>query len=95
MDLQPFLPFTSRGVAILGHEGELAGPLRFAEAAEEDGSTHRVLTGDYEQGHRLVGTERAAGGPEAARAAAALPQAAARDGRRGARPAGTVTGRRL
>ncbi len=35
---------------LLGYDGELAGPLRFAEVAEEDGSTHSVLTGDYEQG---------------------------------------------
>jgi methionyl-tRNA synthetase len=45
----PFLPFTSQTVhELLGHGGVLAGPLRFREVAEEDGSTHQVLTGDYD-----------------------------------------------
>jgi methionyl-tRNA synthetase len=44
----PFLPFTSQRVhELLGHDGWIAGPLRFEEEVEEDGSTHEVLTGDY------------------------------------------------
>ena len=47
--LGPFLPFTSQTVhELLGHEGSLAGPLEFCDAGEDDGSTHVVLTGDYE-----------------------------------------------
>lgn len=46
--MTPFLPFSSQQVhALLGYEGYLAGPLAFREYTEEDGSTHRVLTGDY------------------------------------------------
>jgi len=46
--MAPFLPFTSQKLhELLGYEGYLAGPLEFREYAEEDGSTHRVLTGDY------------------------------------------------
>jgi len=49
--LAPFLPFSSQAVhELLGYDGRLAGPLRFAEVSEEDGSTHHVLTGDYEHG---------------------------------------------
>jgi methionyl-tRNA synthetase len=44
----PFLPFTSQTVhELLGHEGFLAGPLEFRTVAEDDGSEHEVLTGDY------------------------------------------------
>jgi methionyl-tRNA synthetase len=44
----PFLPFTSQKLhELLGYEGYIAGPLLFREESEEDGSTHRVLTGDY------------------------------------------------
>jgi methionyl-tRNA synthetase len=47
--LAPFLPFTSQRVhELLGYEGWIAGPLEFRTASEEDGSTHAVLTGDYE-----------------------------------------------
>jgi len=44
----PFLPFTSQKLhELLGYEGWLAGPLDFREV-EDDGETHVVLTGDYE-----------------------------------------------
>jgi methionyl-tRNA synthetase len=44
----PFLPFSSQKLhELLGYEGWLAGPLLFEEVAEDDGTTHRVLTGDY------------------------------------------------
>src|SRR5690349_6661417 len=44
----PFLPFTSQLVhELLGHDGWLAGPLEFRTFAEDDGSEHQVLTGDY------------------------------------------------
>jgi methionyl-tRNA synthetase len=47
--LAPFLPFTSQKVhVLLGYEGWIAGPLEFRTESEEDGSTHKVLTGDYE-----------------------------------------------
>ena len=47
--LAPFLPFTSQTVhELLGYDGWIAGPLEFRTASEEDGSTHEVLTGDYE-----------------------------------------------
>ena len=46
----PFLPFSSQTVhELLGHDGWLAGPLEFRDVAEEDGSSHTVLTGDYER----------------------------------------------
>ena len=46
--LTPFLPFTSQRLhELLGYDGYIAGPLEFREEAEDDGSTHRVLTGDY------------------------------------------------
>lgn len=46
--MTPFLPFTSQKLhEMLGYEGYIAGPLEFKEYSEEDGSTHRVLTGDY------------------------------------------------
>jgi methionyl-tRNA synthetase len=46
--MTPFLPFTSQKLhELLGYTGYIAGPLEFREYAEEDGSTHRVLTGDY------------------------------------------------
>jgi len=44
----PFLPFTSQTVhELLGHDGWLAGPLEIRRYAEDDGSEHDVLTGDY------------------------------------------------
>jgi methionyl-tRNA synthetase len=44
----PFLPFSSQLVhELLGYDGWLAGPLEFREVAEDDGSTHEILTGDY------------------------------------------------
>jgi methionyl-tRNA synthetase len=47
--LAPFLPFTSQKVhELLGYDGWIAGPLEFRTESEEDGSTHEVLTGDYE-----------------------------------------------
>jgi methionyl-tRNA synthetase len=46
--LTPFLPFTSQRLhEMLGYDGYIAGPLEFREYTEEDGSSHRVLTGDY------------------------------------------------
>ncbi|NJN68285.1 MAG: methionine--tRNA ligase [Chloroflexaceae bacterium] len=46
--MTPFLPFTSQQLhEMLGYDGFIAGPLAFRECTEEDGSTHRVLTGDY------------------------------------------------
>ncbi|MBK9941909.1 MAG: methionine--tRNA ligase [Kouleothrix sp.] len=46
--LTPFLPFTSQKLhELLGYAGYIAGPLEFREYTEEDGATHRVLTGDY------------------------------------------------
>ena len=45
----PFLPFSSQALhEMLGHEGWLAGPLVLRDVDEEDGSTHTVLTGDYD-----------------------------------------------
>lgn len=45
----PFLPFSSQRLhELLGYEGYLAGPLTFAEIEEDNGATHRVLTGDYD-----------------------------------------------
>jgi methionyl-tRNA synthetase len=47
--ITPFLPFTSQKLhELLGYDGHLAGPLLFREYTEADGSSHRVLTGDYE-----------------------------------------------
>jgi methionyl-tRNA synthetase len=44
----PFLPFTSQRLhEMLGYDGYIAGPLEFRDYTEEDGRTHRVLTGDY------------------------------------------------
>jgi methionyl-tRNA synthetase len=49
--LAPFLPFTSQRVhELLGYDGWLAGPLEFQEVDEADGSTHTILTGNYEEG---------------------------------------------
>ena len=43
----PFLPFSSQTLhELLGYEGWIAGPLDF-RTVEEDGASHRVLTGDY------------------------------------------------
>ena len=47
--ITPFLPFTSQKLhELLGYDGYIAGPLLFREYTEADGSSHRVLTGDYE-----------------------------------------------
>jgi methionyl-tRNA synthetase len=47
--MTPFLPFTSQKLhELLGYEGYIAGPLLFREYTEPDGSTHRVLTGEYQ-----------------------------------------------
>jgi methionyl-tRNA synthetase len=47
--MTPFLPFSSQRLhELLGFEGFLAGPLEFRDYTEEDGRTHRVLTGNYE-----------------------------------------------
>ncbi len=44
----PFLPFSSQRLhEYLGYDGYIAGPLEFKEYTEEDGRSHRVLTGDY------------------------------------------------
>jgi methionyl-tRNA synthetase len=44
----PFLPFSSQRLhEYLGFDGYIAGPLEFKEYAEEDGRSHRVLTGNY------------------------------------------------
>jgi len=44
----PFLPFSSQRLhEYLGYDGFLAGPLEFHEVTEDDGRSHRVLTGDY------------------------------------------------
>jgi methionyl-tRNA synthetase len=46
--LTPFLPFSSQRLhEYLGYDGHIAGPLEFRTVAEEDGSEHVVLTGDY------------------------------------------------
>jgi methionyl-tRNA synthetase len=43
----PFLPFTSQIVhELLGHEGQIAGPIEAREVGGADDS-HTVLTGDY------------------------------------------------
>jgi methionyl-tRNA synthetase len=47
--MTPFLPFTSQKLhELLGYDGFIAGSLLFREYTEADGSSHRVLTGDYE-----------------------------------------------
>jgi methionyl-tRNA synthetase len=47
--LAPFLPFTSQKVhELLGYDGWIAGPLEFRTETDDDGSTHEILTGDYE-----------------------------------------------
>lgn len=44
----PFLPFSSQRLhEYLGYDGYIAGPLEFKEYREPNGSSHRVLTGDY------------------------------------------------
>ncbi|MCS6882599.1 MAG: methionine--tRNA ligase [Oscillochloridaceae bacterium] len=44
----PFLPFSSQRLhEYLGFDGYIAGPLEFREYTEEDGRSHRVLTGNY------------------------------------------------
>jgi methionyl-tRNA synthetase len=45
----PFLPFSSQRLhGLLGYEGEIAGPPEMEQREEEDGSSHFVLTGDYD-----------------------------------------------
>jgi methionyl-tRNA synthetase len=45
----PFLPSSCQTLhELLGYDGQIAGPLEFRDASEDDGSVHRVLTGDYE-----------------------------------------------
>jgi len=45
----PFLPFSSQRLhELLGYEGRIAGPPEMREHEEDDGSTHAVLTGDYD-----------------------------------------------
>ncbi|HYA09794.1 MAG TPA: class I tRNA ligase family protein, partial [Gaiellaceae bacterium] len=45
----PFLPHTSQIVhELLGYDGYLAGPIESVTITEDDGSTHEVLTGDYD-----------------------------------------------
>jgi methionyl-tRNA synthetase len=49
--LTPFIPFTSQRLhEMLGYEGCVAGPLEFRDYTEENGASHRVLTGNYAQG---------------------------------------------
>jgi methionyl-tRNA synthetase len=49
--LAPFLPATSQVAhELLGYGGFLAAPPEFASVTDDDGSTHEVLTGDYESG---------------------------------------------
>jgi methionyl-tRNA synthetase len=46
--LTPYLPFSSQRLhELLGYEGVIAGPLEFRTVAEDDGSEHVVLTGEY------------------------------------------------
>jgi methionyl-tRNA synthetase len=46
--MTPFMPFSSQQIhEMLGYEGYLAGPLEFHDFTEEDGRSHRVLTGNY------------------------------------------------
>jgi methionyl-tRNA synthetase len=46
----PFLPHSSQHLhELLGYEGWLAGPLEFRDVTEEDGRSHGVLTGEYDQ----------------------------------------------
>jgi methionyl-tRNA synthetase len=46
--LTPFLPFSCQKLhELLGYDTVIAGELEFREVAEDDGSTHVVLTGDY------------------------------------------------
>ncbi len=46
--MTPFMPFSSQQIhELLGYEGHLAGPLEFHDFTEEDGRSHRVLTGNY------------------------------------------------
>ena len=45
----PFLPFSSQTLhELLGYDDWIAGPLEIRDVAEDDGTTHAVLTGDYE-----------------------------------------------
>ena len=44
----PFLPFSSQRLhETLGYDGTIAGPLEVRTVADEDGSEHDILTGDY------------------------------------------------
>src|SRR5215210_694691 len=45
----PFLPFGAQKLhELLGYDGFIAGPLEFRDHDDGDGSSHVVLTGDYE-----------------------------------------------
>jgi methionyl-tRNA synthetase len=45
----PFLPFTSQKVhELLGYDDVLAGPLEFRDVPDAEGTTHTILTGDYD-----------------------------------------------
>lgn len=59
----PVLPFSSQRLhEMLGYAGSLSGELRFEEITEEEGQSHRVLTGDYAAGvGRWSPSELAAG----------------------------------
>jgi methionyl-tRNA synthetase len=61
--LTPFLPFTSQRLhEFLGYDDTIAGKLAFEDHADEDGTAHTVLTGDYESwGGRWVPSELRAG----------------------------------
>jgi methionyl-tRNA synthetase len=44
----PVLPFSSQRLhEMLGYEGMLSGTLHFEDVVEDEGASHRVLTGDY------------------------------------------------
>jgi methionyl-tRNA synthetase len=64
----PFLPFTAQALhEQLGYTDILSGPLEFREVDDSDGTSHTVLTGDYEQwGGRWVPSRLEAGRPLAA-----------------------------
>ena len=45
----PFVPFSSQTLhELLGYDGWLAGRLELRDIVEDDGSTHPILTGEYE-----------------------------------------------
>ncbi|MDH4246942.1 MAG: methionine--tRNA ligase [Deltaproteobacteria bacterium] len=46
--LAPFLPFSCQRLhALLGYAGSVSGEVRFATMTEENGDSHRIITGDY------------------------------------------------